>query len=132
MRRRRLFFYLPGLGFALLAGLAQAAMGLAEIPGTAGDGPVTVLAPLGLVRTDLVEAPLVGDCARGYLPADNPMLPGSDGPVDVTAIDVPFHRAGGGVVSTADEVARMLEALATTSISSVPIAFSSSPAAGNA
>jgi len=70
-----------------------------------------VLAPLGLVRTDLVEASLVGDCARGYLPADNPILPGSDGPLDVTAIDVPFHRAGGGVVSTADEVARMLEAL---------------------
>ena len=70
-----------------------------------------VLAPLGLERTDLVAGPLRGDCARGYLPADNPVLPGRPGPVDVTAIDVPFHRAGGGVVSTAGEIARMLRAL---------------------
>ena len=45
------------------------------------------------------------DCARGYLPADNPVLPGGPGPVDVTEIDVPFHGAGGGVVSTAGEIA---------------------------
>jgi D-alanyl-D-alanine carboxypeptidase len=31
-----------------------------------------VLGPLGLVRTDLIEGPLLGDCARGYLPSDNP------------------------------------------------------------
>jgi D-alanyl-D-alanine carboxypeptidase len=70
-----------------------------------------VLAPLGLHRTDLVDGPLRGDCARGYLAPDNPILP-SPGPepVDVTAIDVPFHRAGGGVVSTAGEVAVMLRA----------------------
>jgi D-alanyl-D-alanine carboxypeptidase len=67
-----------------------------------------VLAPLGLTRTDLVEGPLPGDCARGYLPADNPVLPGGPGPVDVTEIDVPFHRAGGGVVSTAGEIATLL------------------------
>jgi predicted dienelactone hydrolase len=42
---RRLFFVLPGLGLALLAGAAHAAMGLAEIPGMAGDGPVTVFYP---------------------------------------------------------------------------------------
>jgi D-alanyl-D-alanine carboxypeptidase len=30
--------------------------------------------------------------------------------VDVTEIDVPFHRAGGGVVSTADEIAKLLRA----------------------
>jgi D-alanyl-D-alanine carboxypeptidase len=69
-----------------------------------------VLAPLGLERTDLVEGPLRGDCARGYLPADNPILPGGPEPVDVTEIDVPFHGAGGGVVSTAGEIGRMLRA----------------------
>jgi D-alanyl-D-alanine carboxypeptidase len=69
-----------------------------------------ILAPLGLKKTDLVEAPLRGDCARGYLPPDNPILPGGLGPVDVTEIDVPFHRAGGGVVSTAGEIVTMLRA----------------------
>ena len=71
-----------------------------------------VFGRLALQKTDLVERPLRGGCARGYFPSDNPILPG-DGqkPVDVTEIDVPFHRAGGGVVSTPDEVARMLRAL---------------------
>jgi D-alanyl-D-alanine carboxypeptidase len=69
-----------------------------------------VLEPLSLERTDLVEGPLPGDCARGYLPADNPALPGQSGPVDVTAIDVPFHQAGGGIVSTPADVATMLRA----------------------
>jgi D-alanyl-D-alanine carboxypeptidase len=70
-----------------------------------------ILAPLGLERTDLVEGPLRDDCARGYLPPDNPALPGGPGPVDVTELDLPFTWAGGGVVSTAGEVARMLQAL---------------------
>jgi D-alanyl-D-alanine carboxypeptidase len=70
-----------------------------------------ILTPLGLEKTDLVEGLLRGDCARGYFPADNPVLPGGPGPVDVTEIDVPFHRAGGGVVSTAGEIAKMLRAL---------------------
>jgi D-alanyl-D-alanine carboxypeptidase len=70
-----------------------------------------VLAPLGLERTDFVEGPLRDDCARGYLPADNPILPGGSEPVEVTEIDVPFHGAGGGVVSTPGEIARMLRAL---------------------
>jgi D-alanyl-D-alanine carboxypeptidase len=70
-----------------------------------------VFTPLGLERTDLVEGPLHGDCAHGYLPPDNPILPGGPGPVDVTAIDVPFHRAGGGIVSTASEVATLLRSL---------------------
>ncbi len=65
--------------------------------------------PLALKGTDLVEGPLGGACAHGYLAADNRILPGS-GPVDVTEIDVPFHRAGGGIVSTADDVATMLRA----------------------
>ena len=70
-----------------------------------------ILTPLGLGRTDLVEGPLLGDRARGYLPPDNPILPGGPGPVDVTEIDVPFHGAGGGVVSTAGDVATLLRAL---------------------
>jgi D-alanyl-D-alanine carboxypeptidase len=69
-----------------------------------------ILTPLGLEKTDLVEGPLRVDCARGYLPADNPILPGGSGPVDVTEIDVPFHRAGGGIVSTAGEIVTMLRA----------------------
>jgi D-alanyl-D-alanine carboxypeptidase len=70
-----------------------------------------ILEPLGLERTDLVEGPLLGDCAHGYLPPDNPILPGGADPVDVTAVDLPFHRAGGGIVSTAGEVATLLQAL---------------------
>jgi D-alanyl-D-alanine carboxypeptidase len=70
-----------------------------------------ILSPLGLDRTDLVEGPLHGECAHGYLPPDNPILPGGPGLVDVTEIDVPFHRAGGGIVSTAGEVATMLRTL---------------------
>jgi len=70
-----------------------------------------ILRPLGLERTDLVEGPLLGDCARGYLQPNNPVLPGDDGPVDVTELDLSgFTWAGGGVVSTAGEVARMLRA----------------------
>jgi D-alanyl-D-alanine carboxypeptidase len=70
-----------------------------------------ILGPLGLARTDLVEAPLFGDCARGYLPPDNPILPGGPGPIDVTELDLPFYRAGGGIVSTAGDVAALLRAL---------------------
>jgi D-alanyl-D-alanine carboxypeptidase len=71
-----------------------------------------ILAPLGLERTDLVEGALSGDCAHGYLPADNPLLPSEDGPVDVTEIDLSlFSWAGGGVVSTAGEIATMLRAV---------------------
>ncbi len=70
-----------------------------------------VFEPLGLAKTDLAEGPLHGDCAHGYLAGDNPILPGGPGPVDVTEIDVPFHRAGGGIVSTPGEVATTLRAL---------------------
>lgn len=71
-----------------------------------------VLVPLGLVRTDLVEEPLLADCAHGYVPAANPILPG-DGPglVDVTGLDLPFYRAGGGIVSTTGDIAALLRAL---------------------
>lgn len=70
-----------------------------------------ILGPLGLDRTDLVEEPLRGDCARGYLPPDNPILPGGPGLIDVTELDLPFYRAGGGIVSTAGDVAVLLRAL---------------------
>ena len=70
-----------------------------------------IFEPLGLAATDLVDEPLTDNrCARGYLPPDNPALPGP-GPVDVTELDLPFYWAGGGVVSTAGDVARMLAAL---------------------
>jgi D-alanyl-D-alanine carboxypeptidase len=69
-----------------------------------------IFRPLRLENTDLVEGPLRGACARGYLPADNSLLPADPGPLDVTEIDVPFHRAGGGIVSTAGEVATLLRA----------------------
>jgi D-alanyl-D-alanine carboxypeptidase len=70
-----------------------------------------ILAPLKLDNTDLVEGPLRGDRARGYLPADNPILPCGPEPVDVTELDLPFYWAGGGVVSTPGEVAHLLRAL---------------------
>jgi D-alanyl-D-alanine carboxypeptidase len=70
-----------------------------------------IFEPLGLAATDLVEGPLNDSrCARGYLPGDNPVLPGP-GPVDVTELDLPFTWAGGGIVSTAGDIAAMLEAL---------------------
>jgi D-alanyl-D-alanine carboxypeptidase len=70
-----------------------------------------IFEPLQLRATDLVDEPLTGDrCARGYLPPDNPVLPGP-GLVDVTELDLPFYWAGGGIVSTAGDVAAMLAAL---------------------
>ena len=69
-----------------------------------------VFTPLGLQKTDLVEGPLRGECAHGYLAADNPILPGGPNPVDVTELDLPFYRAGGGIVSTAGDVVTMLRA----------------------
>jgi D-alanyl-D-alanine carboxypeptidase len=72
-----------------------------------------VAGPLGLDATELLErgrAP--AGLARGYFPADNPLLPGpGPGPVDGTDLDTPFNWAGGGLASTARDVARFLEAL---------------------
>jgi D-alanyl-D-alanine carboxypeptidase len=70
-----------------------------------------VFAPLGLEKTDLVEESLGGDCAHGYLPGDNPILPADSEYVDVTGLDLPFYRAGGGIVSTPREVATLLRAV---------------------
>jgi len=70
-----------------------------------------IVEPLGLAGTDLPELSTDDDgLARSYFPADNPLMPGP-GPVDVTTLDLPFNWAGGGIVSTARDVARFLEAL---------------------
>jgi D-alanyl-D-alanine carboxypeptidase len=54
--------------------------------------------------------PLTSGLARGYLPPDNPHLPGP-GLVDATELDLPFNWAGGGIVSTARDLAQFLQAL---------------------
>jgi D-alanyl-D-alanine carboxypeptidase len=71
-----------------------------------------VLDPLGLVDTELPELSTTpAGLTRGYLPADNPVLPGpSPGPVDVSEVE-PFGWGGGGMVSSARDVARFLQAL---------------------
>jgi D-alanyl-D-alanine carboxypeptidase len=71
-----------------------------------------VVDPLGLADTDLPELHSTPDgLARGYLPADNPLLPGpGPDPVDVSDIE-PFGWGGGGMVSSARDIARFLQAL---------------------
>ena len=68
--------------------------------------------PLGLADTELPELSATPTgLTRGYLPADNPVLPGpGPDPVDVTDVE-PFGWGGGGLVSTARDVARFLQAL---------------------
>jgi D-alanyl-D-alanine carboxypeptidase len=71
-----------------------------------------IIEPLEFADTDLPEPfPTPAGLARGYLPADNPLLPdpGPD-PVDVTEIE-PFGWGGSGMVSTARDMARFLRAL---------------------
>jgi D-alanyl-D-alanine carboxypeptidase len=71
-----------------------------------------IIEPLGLDDTDLPEPfPTPAGLARGYLPADNPLLPdpGPD-PIDVTDIEH-FGWGGSGMVSTAGDMARFLRAL---------------------
>ena len=68
---------------------------------------------LELADTELPELFSTPDgLSRGYLPADNPVLPGSwsRDPVDVHEIE-PFGWGGGGMVSSARDVARFLRAL---------------------
>jgi D-alanyl-D-alanine carboxypeptidase len=71
-----------------------------------------ITGPLGLEATDLPgRCPKPACLARGYFPADFPLLP-APGPVDGTELDMPWNWAGGGgVVSTAGEVSRFLGAL---------------------
>ena len=67
--------------------------------------------PLGLDATLLhAGVPAPEGTARGYLPPDNPLVPGP-GLVDATDLDMSFSWAGGGMVSTAADVARFLRAL---------------------
>lgn len=70
-----------------------------------------IFEPLGLASTDLPEGPSPAGLARGYIPPDDPLLP-FPGPdlIDVTDIDL-FTWGGGGMVSTARDVARFLGAL---------------------
>jgi D-alanyl-D-alanine carboxypeptidase len=70
-----------------------------------------IFEPLELSDTELPpDSHAVTGMARGYLPPDNPLLPGSE-LVDVTDLGLTFNPAGGGIVSTAPDVARFLEAL---------------------
>ena len=71
-----------------------------------------IFEPLELRGTDFPDPlPTPPGLARGYLPPDDPMLPnpGPD-PVDVTDVDL-FTWGGGGMVSTARDLARFLQAL---------------------
>jgi D-alanyl-D-alanine carboxypeptidase len=70
-----------------------------------------IFEPLELLDTELPPdgAPVAG-MARGYLPPGNLLIPGPE-LVDVTALDLPYNPAGGGMVSTARDVAAFLEAL---------------------
>jgi D-alanyl-D-alanine carboxypeptidase len=71
-----------------------------------------ILDPVGLADTELPELTSTpAGLARGYLPADNPVLPGpGPGPVDVSDVE-PFGWGGGGMISSARDVARFLQAL---------------------
>ena len=68
--------------------------------------------PLALADTELPELNAAPEgLARGFLPADNPLLPGTGpDPVDVSDVE-PFGWGGGGMVSTAGDVSRFLRAL---------------------
>jgi D-alanyl-D-alanine carboxypeptidase len=71
-----------------------------------------IVGPLGLTDTELPELSATPTgLTRGYLPADNPVLPGpGPDPVDVSDVE-PFGWGGGGMVSTARDLARFLRAL---------------------
>jgi D-alanyl-D-alanine carboxypeptidase len=66
-------------------------------------------APLGLHGTELGGLPADGAVARGYMPAENPFRPAASGLVDAT--DLTTLAYPGATVSTADDIARFLEAL---------------------
>jgi D-alanyl-D-alanine carboxypeptidase len=70
-----------------------------------------IIEPLELGATDLpADIRDSAGLARGYLPPDNPLIPGP-ALVDATELDFPFSWAGGGIASTARDVARFLQAL---------------------
>jgi len=114
LERPRLFA--PGEGWAYTGSNYQA-LGLLveEATGTPLRDELKrrIFDPLDLAATDLpAETWPVPGLARQYLPADNPVFPGSGpGLADVTELDLPFNWAGGGIVSTGRDIARFLEAL---------------------
>ena len=66
--------------------------------------------PLGLDATDLPDdQPHASGLARGYLPADNPLIPSAE-VLDATEVDF-SSWAGGGIVSTGGDLSRFLQAL---------------------
>ena len=71
-----------------------------------------VIDPLELTDTDLPDLSRTPTgLAHGYIPADNPVLPGTGPePVDVTNVE-PFGWGGGGMVSTARDMARFMQTL---------------------
>jgi D-alanyl-D-alanine carboxypeptidase len=114
LERPRLFA--PGNGWAY-SGSNYQALGLLveETTGTPLRDELKrrIFDPLELGVTDLpAETWPVPGLAHEYLPADNPLFPGSGpGPVDVTELDLPFNWAGGGIVSSGRDLARFLQAL---------------------
>jgi D-alanyl-D-alanine carboxypeptidase len=112
LERPRLFS--PGEGWAYTGG-NYLALGLLveELTGTTLREQLRrrIFEPLELEATDLPDDVSATDgLARGYIPGDNPVLPGP-GPVDATELDLPFNWRGGGVVSTGRDLARFLRAL---------------------
>jgi D-alanyl-D-alanine carboxypeptidase len=70
-----------------------------------------IFEPAGLTATEYVPGTNVPGLARGYLPPENPFLPGAGRPLDATDLALPFAGAAGGIVSTARDVARGLAAI---------------------
>jgi len=69
----RLLRALPGAALALLCGLAQAAVGLTEIPATADDGPVTVYYPSNAAAQPVLRKLRGGDLALTVAVQGEPM-----------------------------------------------------------
>jgi D-alanyl-D-alanine carboxypeptidase len=112
LKRKPLFA--PGEGWAYTGG-NYLALGLLveEVTATSLREQLRrrIFDPLGLDATDLPDdVTATGGLARGYIPGNNPVLPGP-GPVDATELDLPFNWRGGGVVSTGRDLARFLKAL---------------------
>jgi D-alanyl-D-alanine carboxypeptidase len=115
VRHRFSRLFSPGEGW-FYSGSNYVALGLIveEATGSTLSEELTrrIIEPLGLGGTDLpAPFPTPAGLARGCLPSDNPLLPDpGPGPIDVTDID-PFSWGGTGMVSTARDLARFLQAL---------------------
>ena len=114
LAKERGFLFPPGKGWSY-SGSNYLALGLLveEKTGTslADELRRRITEPLGLDATVLPSGPTTPEgTARGYLPPDNPLVPGPS-LVDATDLDMSFSWAGGGMVSTAADVACFLQAL---------------------